>query len=80
VSTGEPAPAAALAQAVFPVTATLGDRQATVAFAALSADSVGLFQVDLVVPPLNPGSQPLVVTVNGVSSNKRFVTVDNQQR
>jgi uncharacterized protein (TIGR03437 family) len=80
VSTGEPAPAAALAQAVFPVTATLGNRLATVAFAALSPDSAGLFQVNLVVPLLNTGSQPLVVTVNGVSSNTRFVTVDRQQR
>uniref|UniRef100_Q01T37 IPT/TIG domain-containing protein n=1 Tax=Solibacter usitatus (strain Ellin6076) TaxID=234267 RepID=Q01T37_SOLUE len=80
VSTGEPAPAAALAQAVFPVTATLGNRQATVTLAALSPDSAGLFQVNLVVPALRPGSHPLVVTVNGVSSNTRSVTVDKLQR
>ena len=71
VSTGEAAPGAA----VFPVTATVGNRQATITFAGLSPDSAGLFQISLIVPRVAAGSHPLVVTVNGVPSNSRSLNV-----
>jgi uncharacterized protein (TIGR03437 family) len=80
VSTGEPAPgAAAFAQAVFPVTAKVGNRQATITFAGLSPDSAGLFQINLTVPRVSTGSHSLVVTVNGVSSNTRSLSVSDRR-
>ena len=79
VSTGEPAPGATPARAVFPVTATLGNRKTTVTFAGLSPDSAGLFQINFIVPGVGPGSHPLVVTVNGVSSNPRSVSVSGKR-
>jgi uncharacterized protein (TIGR03437 family) len=71
VSTGE----AAAGAAVFPVTATVGNRRATITFAGLSQDSAGLFQISLIVPRVATGSHPLVVTVNGVPSNPRSLNV-----
>jgi len=75
VSTGEPAPRGTSPQAIYPVTATVGHYAATITFAGLSADSAGLFQIDLIVPATGTGSQPLVVTVNGVSSNTGLVSI-----
>jgi uncharacterized protein (TIGR03437 family) len=71
VPTGDPAPGAALAQAVLPITVTVGNRKAAVAFSGLSPDSPGLFQIDFIVPKVRSGSYPLVVMVNDVSSNAR---------
>ena len=79
VATGEPAPGATLAQALFPVTATVGGLPATVTFAGLSPDSAGLFQVNLILPMIGAGSQPLVVTVNGVPSNTRPVSISGMR-
>ena len=79
VSTGEPAPSGTLARAIYPVTATVGHRPATITFAGLSPGSVGLFQINLVVPPIGTGLQPLVVTVNGVSSNTGSVSVSGRR-
>jgi uncharacterized protein (TIGR03437 family) len=79
VSTGEPGPGATLARAVFPITATLGNRKTIVTFAGLSRDSAGLFQIDFIVPDVGAGSHPLVVTVNGVPSNTRSVSVSGKR-
>ena len=75
VSTGE----AASGAAVFPVTATVGNRQATITFAGLSPDSAGLFQIRFIVPRVGAGSHPLVVTVNGVASNSRSLNVSESR-
>jgi uncharacterized protein (TIGR03437 family) len=76
VSTGAAAPASPLAQAVYPVTATIGGLPAEVDAAALSPGSVGLFQVKLRVPQIDRGSYPLVVSVNGISSGSRLISVE----
>jgi uncharacterized protein (TIGR03437 family) len=75
VATGAPAPADPLAQAVYGVSATIGGRSAAVSVAALRPGSVGLLQVKLRVPLLNSGSYPLAISVNGVPSGVRLVTV-----
>jgi uncharacterized protein (TIGR03437 family) len=79
VPSGEPAPGAAVSQAILPVTATVGNRQAMITFAGLSPDSAGLFQVTLTVPKLSPGSHPLIVMVNGVPSNSRSLIVSDSR-
>lgn len=58
-----------------PVTATIADMPADVAFGGLTPGFVGLMQVNLKVPNLQPGTYPLVVTVNGEKSNAAMVTV-----
>ncbi len=63
------------ARTVLPITATVGNRKAAVTFAGPSPDSAGLFQVNFVVPKVGTGSHPLTVTVNGVASNPRSVSV-----
>jgi uncharacterized protein (TIGR03437 family) len=75
VATAAPAPAAPFARAAYPVTATVRGQAADVTFAGLSPGSVGLFQVNLRLPSIAPGSYPLEITVNGVTSNGRPVSV-----
>ncbi len=58
-----------------PVTATVGDMPAEVAFGGLTPDFVGLMQVNLKIPSMPAGTYPLVVTVNGEKSNAAMVTV-----
>ena len=45
---------------------TIGSANAAVSFAGLVAS--GEFQINITVPPLPPGEYPVVVTVNGQSS------------
>ncbi len=67
--TGQPAPPQPLSPVrVLPVV-TFGGRAGEVLFAGLAPFNVGLYQVNVRVPPDAPtGTQPVVVTVGGVSS------------
>jgi uncharacterized protein (TIGR03437 family) len=75
VATGTPSPTDPLAHSAYPVTATFGGEPTAIMFAGLSPGLVGLFQVNLCVPLIESGSYPLEVSVNGISSNTRWVTV-----
>lgn len=75
VATGAPAPFDPLAMAVAPVTAFVGGQQADVSFEGLSPGSVGLFQVNLRLPPGITGEQSLAISVGGVSSNAATISV-----
>jgi trimeric autotransporter adhesin len=58
------------------VTATIGGQPATVSFAGLAPNFVGLWQVNLVVPSgVTQGDLPLTVTVGGETSNAANVSV-----
>ncbi len=74
VETGAPAPSSPLAKATLPVAATIGSLDAGVAFAGLTPGTVGLFQVNVVVPSLPPGDYTLQVTVGVSKSNSPLVT------
>ena len=50
------------------VTASIGGQAATVVFSGLTAGLVGLYQVNVVVPPGLSGSESIVVNVSGVAS------------
>jgi uncharacterized protein (TIGR03437 family) len=76
VATGVPAPASPLAQPEYLVTATIGGLTAEVESTALSPGTVGLLQVRLHVPQINRGSYPLVVSINGISSRPRLISVE----
>lgn len=75
VPSGAAAPSEPLARPRGPVTATIADMPAEVAFGGLTPSFVGLMQVNLKVPNLQPGTYPLVITVNGEKSNAAMVTV-----
>jgi uncharacterized protein (TIGR03437 family) len=59
------------------VTATIGGQTASVSFAGLAPDFVGLWQVNIVVPTgLTQGDYPLAVTVAGRTSNAANASSD----
>jgi uncharacterized protein (TIGR03437 family) len=66
---GEPSPASPLATTILTPTVTIGGSPATVQFSGLAPFFVGLYQLNVIVPPGAPsGIQPLVVTAGGVTS------------
>jgi uncharacterized protein (TIGR03437 family) len=75
VANGEPAPSYPLAHTSYPVTATIGGQPADVLFAALCPGSVGVFQIKIRVPFVDPGSYPLEVFMNGIASGIHLVSV-----
>jgi uncharacterized protein (TIGR03437 family) len=73
---GEPTPGSPLARALGDVRATIGGRPATVAFAGMTPYSIGLYQVNVVVPDDAPVLyQPVIITVNGVASKPADVYI-----
>ena len=75
VASGAAAAADPLSRPRGPVTATIADMPAEVVFGGLTPSFVGLMQVNLKIPNLQPGTYPLVVTVNGEKSNAAMITV-----
>jgi len=61
---------------LLPVSVTVGGTPALLQFAGLTPGVVGLAQVNFIVPPtVATGTQPVVVTVNGVASAPANITV-----
>ena len=66
---GEATPAQPLASTLVTPTVTIGGVAAHVLFSGLTPGSIGLYQIDVVVPANAPaGVQPVVIAQNGVSS------------
>ncbi|HTW66108.1 MAG TPA: IPT/TIG domain-containing protein [Bryobacteraceae bacterium] len=77
VPTGGVAPASPLSNVTAAPTVTIGTTNAQVLFAGLSPGSVGLYQIDIVIPPgTASGTMPLVVTQNGAASNTVMIPVE----
>jgi uncharacterized protein (TIGR03437 family) len=77
VATGAVAPGSPLANVTVAPKVTVGTADAQVLFAGLSPGSVGLYQIDVVIPPgTAAGNVNLVVTQNGVASNTVTVPVE----
>ncbi len=78
VATGAvaPSPPMPLAQVTVAPKVSIGGANAQVVFAGLSPGSVGLYQIDVVIPAgAGTGSLPLVVMQSGVASNTVMVPV-----
>jgi minor extracellular serine protease Vpr len=75
-ASGEPSPAQPLASTRATPVVTIGGSTAPLIFSGLTPGSVGLYQVNVTVPSGAPaGNQPLVITVNGISSKATSVLV-----
>ena len=69
VAAGTPTPSSPLSTTVSPVTATIAGRAATVTFAGLAPGMVGVYQVNIIVPPSAPsGTARLMLYVDGIGS------------
>ncbi|MCX6596210.1 MAG: hypothetical protein NTV70_07565, partial [Acidobacteria bacterium] len=68
-ATGEPSRVPPLSETLTKPTVTIGGRTASVSFAGLTPDSVGLYQVNVIVPEDAPtGVQPVKLNIGGVDS------------
>ncbi len=77
-ASGAATPGSPLAEAVSPeaISVTIGGQTATVAFAGLAPDYVGLYQLNLLVPTAVPsGVQPLVITEDNVVAKSSLLAV-----
>jgi uncharacterized protein (TIGR03437 family) len=55
---------------------TIGGVNAPVLFSGLVPQTVGLYQINVTVPPTAPtGLQPITVTINGVVSKQSQIVV-----
>jgi uncharacterized protein (TIGR03437 family) len=58
-------------------TVTVGGQQAKIDYIGLTPGSIGLYQVNFVVPQLDKGTYALVITISGQASNNPVMTVSN---
>ncbi|MGP0073222.1 MAG: hypothetical protein ACLPWF_14990 [Bryobacteraceae bacterium] len=76
LTTGAPAPSG-----LSPVTgqnsATVGGVAANVVYMGLTPFGIGLYQANINVPQLDPGTYPVVITIAGYSSNDPVMSVSN---
>ena len=56
---------------------TVGGVAAKITYIGLTPESVGLYQVDFVVPQLAKGTYPVVINIAGFASNNPVMTVSN---
>jgi minor extracellular serine protease Vpr len=68
-ASGDPTPAQPLAATASTPGVTIGGVKAPVGFSGLSPASIGLYQINVMVPPqARAGLQPVVITINGIDS------------
>jgi len=74
---GAPSPSNPLAATIAPPTVTIGAIQVTPVFSGLSPGFVGLYQVNLQIPPDAPSGDavPVVLTIGGVKSNTATIAI-----
>lgn len=56
----------------------IGGVQAATTFAGLLANTIGLYQINAIIPPVAPGGQSIEFIVDGVANNQNlFITIGN---
>lgn len=74
-ASGAVAPSSPLAMTTATPTVTIGGKTAQVSFSGLTPSTVGLYQLNVVVPATGAGLQPVVVSVGGVTAKTSQVYV-----
>ncbi len=74
--TGTPAPLT-LAPITGDYSVTVGGMPASVRYIGLTPGSIGLYQVNFIVPQIARGTYPVVITIAGQASNRPVMTVSN---
>lgn len=76
-ASGEATPSQPLASTLVTPAVTIGGVTAQVLFSGLTPDSIGLYQIDVVVPSNAPaGVQPVLVSQNGVTSQPANLPIE----
>jgi uncharacterized protein (TIGR03437 family) len=57
------------------IQAQIGGKDASISFAGLAAGFVGLLRLDIIIPDVPAGEQPLEVAIGGVSANSTMVSI-----
>jgi uncharacterized protein (TIGR03437 family) len=78
IASGQPAGSQPPSSTVLPPTVTMNGVPAQVFFAGLAPGFSGLYQVNVQVPQLDPGTAQVVLTINGVSSQTVAMAVGMQ--
>ncbi len=74
-ASGSPAVASPLSQTVTAPVVTIGGKPAQVVFSGLTPSTVGLYQLNVVVPATGTGLQPVVVSIGGATAKTSQVYV-----
>jgi uncharacterized protein (TIGR03437 family) len=75
VPSGAAAPSDPLSLPLAEVRATVGGKPASIAFAGLAPGFVGVLQINLVIPDIPTGDQPLAITIGGLPANRAAVPI-----
>jgi uncharacterized protein (TIGR03437 family) len=73
--TGAASPASPVSAPLAPILAQVGGKEATIAFAGLAPGFVGLLQMNIVIPEVDTGEQPLEVSIGGEPANTTRLSV-----
>jgi len=76
---GAAAPLTPLSSPVAPVLVNVGGQPATVQFAGMAPDFVGLMQLNVQIPSVQAGEQSLQVMIGGVAANATTIAVGGGQ-
>ena len=67
--------AAQNSEVTLPLEVKIGDVEATVSFKGLLKGSIGLYQLNVVIPNVAPGDQKIELTVDGVKNEQDLTVV-----
>ncbi|HEY6347166.1 MAG TPA: hypothetical protein VIY49_37215 [Bryobacteraceae bacterium] len=70
--------ATAANQLTTPLTVTIGGANATIGYAGLSVGSVGLYQINVTVPAVAAGNQPVAINLGGVAGTQTLLLTVGQ--
>jgi len=62
-------------QAAYPITARIGGQASEIASAGLTPDTIGVFQVTLLVPSFGSGTYDLQILVSDITSTPRLISI-----
>jgi uncharacterized protein (TIGR03437 family) len=75
VEDGAPPPYGILCRALADVTVKIGGKDAEVLYAGLTPGFIGLAQINLKVPDVPAGEQPVEITVGGITANPTLLSI-----